>query len=71
MIELDPYEKYEGDDLDDCPYCRTVIVGLADAVSDGDWVEEDRCVSRIDCPKCKRRIAVVRTHSYRLTKFKE
>jgi hypothetical protein len=65
-------EADDRDDFDDCPFCRATIIELAEDVCDSDCSSEDpnKDVAAIKCPSCNQSIALVRTHSYRLAKFR-
>ena len=58
-------------DFDDCPYCEATIGELADDVRDDDYRDESKDVAGIECPACHKRLALVRSHSYRLAKFRD
>lgn len=54
-----------------CPHCRAELSGYEDDVSDCDYQTEEKDVGSAKCPACGRMVAVVRTHDYRLARFKE
>jgi hypothetical protein len=57
------------EDMDQCPYCRAFIAGLADEVTDDHQVDASKDVAGAKCPSCKKWIALVREHIYRISRL--
>lgn len=56
-------------DCCDCPHCGVSLSGFEDDVSDADYCDDERDIASITCPACRKTMALVRTHNYRLAKF--
>jgi predicted RNA-binding Zn-ribbon protein involved in translation (DUF1610 family) len=57
------------EDMDECPYCKAFIAGLADEVTDDHQVDVRKDVAGVKCPSCGNWIALVREHTYRISRL--